>query len=193
MERPLALSLTAVLPVWKLKKMKLMRRWLCALPGGILIHLPGRKTDRAEIFSGVFEGQTTGAPISLLISNREADSSKYEPIKDQLRPGHANFTYLEKYGIFDYRGGGRSSARETACRVAAGAIARKLLRKSGIQITAYLKQVGEVEAVLKEESLEMIRTSTYQSAVFCPDEQAGCPDDGIDRKGKVGRRLRSEG
>jgi len=133
---------------------------------------PRTETDRGEILSGVFEGQTTGAPISILIANKDADSSKYEPIKEHLRPGHANFTYLEKYGVFDYRGGGRSSARETACRVAAGAIARKLLRKNGIEIVAFLKQMGNVEAQLREESLEWIRRMTYQSAVFCPDGNA---------------------
>ncbi len=95
-----------------------------------------------QILSGVFEGKTTGAPISLQIANNNVDSSKYEPIKDLLRPGHANYTYLEKYGIFDHRGGGRASARETACRVAAGAIAKKFLEKYGIEIKADLKQVG---------------------------------------------------
>ncbi len=98
---------------------------------------PRTETDQAEIFSGVFEGKTTGAPISIIIPNRDADSTKYEPIKDLLRPGHANFTYLEKYGIFDYRGGGRASARETASRVAAGAVAKKLLKYNEIQVIAY--------------------------------------------------------
>jgi len=133
---------------------------------------PRTETDRGEILSGVFEGKTTGAPICILIPNKDADSSKYEPIKDKLRPGHANFTYLEKYGIFDYRGGGRSSARETACRVAAGAIARKLLQKYGIKITAYLKQMGNVEAKIHDENIETIRLLTYQSEVFCPDREA---------------------
>ena len=75
---------------------------------------PRKENDQVQILSGVFEGKTTDAPICLLITNEDCDSSKYEPIKDVLRPGHANFTYLEKYGIFDYRGGGRASARETA-------------------------------------------------------------------------------
>lgn len=146
---------------------------------------PRKEEDRAEILSGVFEGHTTGAPISLLIPNRESDSSKYEPIKEKLRPGHANFTYLEKYGIFDYRGGGRSSARETACRVAAGAIARKLLRKGGIAIAAYLRQMGEVEATLKEENLELIRSLTYQNAVYCPDEEAAAQMMALIEKAKL--------
>jgi len=104
-----------------------------------------KEDDAIEILSGVFEGKTTGAPISILIPNRDADSTKYEPIKHLLRPGHANFTYLEKYGIFDYRGGGRASARETACRVAAGAIAKKLLSHFNITIRAFLEQIGDLQ------------------------------------------------
>lgn len=141
-------------------------------PGRNAYTSPRTETDRAEILSGVFEGKTTGAPISIIIPNRDADSSKYEPIKDLLRPGHANYTYLEKYGIFDYRGGGRSSARETACRVAAGAIAKKFLAHHGIQLTAYIKQIGIVEAFVETNSLESLRTLTYQSPVFCPDIEA---------------------
>jgi len=133
---------------------------------------PRTEPDRAEILSGVFEGKTTGAPICIIIPNKDADSSKYEPIKDLLRPGHANYTYLEKYGIFDYRGGGRSSARETAARVAAGAVAKKFLESNGIQLMAYLKQIGNVEAVIVESNFELIRTQIYQSPVFCPDAKA---------------------
>lgn len=98
------------------------------------------ESDEVKILSGVFEGYSTGAPICLLIENQDADSSKYDSIKDLLRPGHANFTYLEKYGIFDYRGGGRSSGRETAARVAAGAIAKKFL--GSIMISAFIDEVG---------------------------------------------------
>lgn len=133
---------------------------------------PRKESDQAQILSGVFEGQTTGAPICIMIPNKDADSSKYEPIKDLLRPGHANYTYLEKYGIFDYRGGGRSSARETACRVAAGAIAKKFLQHHNIQLISYIKQIGAVESVIEGCDLEHLRTLTYQSPVYCPDEQA---------------------
>lgn len=133
---------------------------------------PRTEADKAEILSGVFEGKTTGAPISIIIPNKDADSSKYEPIKDLLRPGHANYTYLEKYGIFDYRGGGRSSARETVCRVAAGAVAIKFLRHYGIKILAYIKQIGSVEATIADTSPEKLRAMTYKSPVFCPDENA---------------------
>jgi chorismate synthase len=133
---------------------------------------PRREADSAEILSGVFEGRTTGAPICITIPNQDADPSKYEPIKDLLRPGHANYTYLEKYGIFDYRGGGRASARETACRVAAGAIAKKFLESDGIQLMAYIRQIGVIEAAIEEFSFELMRTSTYQSPVYCPDAGA---------------------
>jgi chorismate synthase len=115
-------------------------------PGNSPYTSPRKEEDRAEILSGIFEGKTTGTPISILIPNRDVDSSKYEPIKEVLRPGHANFTYLQKYGIFDWRGGGRASARETACRVAAGFIAKKLLDFYGIHLTAYLKQIGGIDA-----------------------------------------------
>lgn len=111
-------------------------------PGQSIHTSPRKEPDQAEILSGVFEGKTTGAPISILIPNKDADSSKYEPIKHLLRPGHANYTYLEKYGLFDHRGGGRASARETACRVAAGAVAKKLLKHFGITTEATIKEIG---------------------------------------------------
>jgi chorismate synthase len=141
-------------------------------PGKSTYTTPRTESDTAEIFSGVFEGKTTGAPISIIIRNKDADSSKYEPIKDLLRPGHANYTYLEKYGIFDYRGGGRASARETACRVAAGAIAKKFLTHYGIKIAAYIKQIGTIEAVIQSDNFESLRSDAYQSLVYCPDPKA---------------------
>jgi chorismate synthase len=133
---------------------------------------PRGEKDEALIYSGVFEGKTTGAPISIIIFNKDADSSKYEPIKHLLRPGHANFTYLEKYGIFDYRGGGRSSARETACRVAAGAIARKLLGHFGIEVVSYIKEIGGIAAVSFPDSPSDLRKAARESLIFCPDPSA---------------------
>ena len=128
---------------------------------------PRSEKDKAEIFSGVFEGKTTGAPLSIIIFNKDIDSSKYEPIKELMRPGHANFTYLEKYGIFDYRGGGRSSARETACRVAAGSVAKKLLSLSNIHITAYIHSIGGI-------SINSVDCAAISSSpIFCPDQEAG--------------------
>lgn len=141
-------------------------------PGRNVYTSPRAESDRAEILSGLFEGKTTGTPLSIIILNGDVDSSKYEPIKDLLKPGHAHFTYLEKYGIFDYRGGGRASARETACRVAAGAIAKKFLAHYDIQLTAYIKQIGTVESHAEMSSLESLQTLTFQSPVFCPDKEA---------------------
>ena len=123
-----------------------------------------------KYLSGVFEGQTTGAPLSIIIWNKDPDSSKYELIKNLLRPGHANYTYLQKYGVFDYRGGGRASARETACRVAAGAIAKKLLHSQGILVTAYLAQVSHVKAQVKASA--DLRDRVYSNAIYCPDPSA---------------------
>lgn len=127
--------------------------------------------DTCEIMSGVFEGKTTGAPISIIIPNKDVNSSSYEPIKDLLRPGHANFTYLEKYGIFDWRGGGRASARETACRVAAGAIAKKFLSHHQIEVIAYLKQVADIIADVPHST--NLRENIYSHAIYCPDSVAG--------------------
>lgn len=104
-----------------------------------------QEKDRVQIVSGVFEGKTTGAPITLIIANEDARSEDYKNLKQVYRPGHANFSYLKKYGIFDYRGGGRASARETACRVAAGAIAQKLLKLWNVELLCFLSQVGELK------------------------------------------------
>ena len=113
-------------------------------PGLSELTSPRKESDKPEILSGVFEGKTTGTPISIIIYNHDVNSSHYEPIKDLLRPGHAQFSYLAKYGVYDYRGGGRASARETACRVAAASIAKKILEHHQIKVTAKLCQVGEI-------------------------------------------------
>lgn len=131
---------------------------------------PRKESDQAEILSGVFEGKTTGAPISIVIYNQDMRSESYAPIKELFRPGHAHFTYLHKYGIFDYRGGGRASARETACRVAAGAIAKKLIRHFDIDLIAYLKELGGAEVSLPGDA-EQIRIARRKSALFCPDAE----------------------
>jgi len=141
-------------------------------PGKNPFTSPRNEEDRAEIYSGVFEGKTTGAPISIIIPNKDADSSKYESIKDLLRPGHANYTYLKKYGIFDHRGGGRASARETACRVAAGAIAKKFLEKEGIFLLAYIKEIGNIQATVDHSKLQQNPQLISQNILFCPDERA---------------------
>ncbi len=142
-------------------------------PGNSPYTSPRKETDEVEILSGLFQGKTTGAPIALLIRNREVDSSKYEPIKNLLRPGHANYTYLQKYGIFDYRGGGRSSARETAARVAAGAIAKKFLAHFHIDLCAFVAEIGGIAiAEPRFDSIEKLRKKTGASALFCPDAKA---------------------
>ena len=138
-------------------------------PGRNQYTTPRKEKDIAEIYSGVFEGKTTGAPISIVIHNHDVKSSSYEPIKHLLRPGHANFTYLEKYGVFDYRGGGRSSARETACRVAAGAVAKKLLAHYGIKTCAYLAVVGDVHVTVETDDLTQLNSLTLANPIFCPD------------------------
>ena len=113
-------------------------------PGQSSVTTPRNESDTVEILSGVFEGKTTGVPIALLIRNADQKSKDYSNIKDVFRPGHADMTFENKYGIRDYRGGGRSSGRETACRVAAGAIAKKILRQHNIQCSAFTSQVGDI-------------------------------------------------
>jgi len=123
-----------------------------------------REPDTVRILSGVFEGKTTGTPIGLLVANEDQRSRDYDKIKDRFRPGHADYTYNQKYGFRDYRGGGRSSARETVMRVAAGAIARKYLRERyGVAISGYLAQIGPL-------ILDPVDPpSAYQNPFFCPD------------------------
>src|SRR5580704_16447893 len=111
-------------------------------PGQSKFTTQRQEADQVKILSGTFEGVTTGAPVSLMIENTDARSKDYDDIKDKFRPGHADYTYQAKYGIRDYRGGGRSSARETACRVAAGVIARKILGKA-VRVRGGVIQIGE--------------------------------------------------
>jgi chorismate synthase len=139
-------------------------------PGGNEFTSPRKEEDKAEILSGVFEDKTTGAPISIIIKNKDADSSQYDAVKNLLRPGHANYTYIEKYGCFDYRGGGRASARETACRVAAGAVAKKILAHYQIKLLAYMKAVGDITTHLIIDDVDNIKNAIYNSPIFCPDK-----------------------
>jgi chorismate synthase len=115
-------------------------------PGQSAITTQRKEADRVEILSGVFQGKTIGTPISLMVKNEDVISKSYEDIKDTYRPGHADYTYDVKYGIRDYRGGGRSSARETVGRVAAAAIAKKILGMHGIKTIGYVKQIGDIIA-----------------------------------------------
>lgn len=135
-------------------------------PGQSAVTTPRKEGDKVEILSGVFEGKTTGAPIGLLIRNENQRSKDYSAIKDLFRPGHADYTYYKKWGDNrDYRGGGRSSGRETACRVAAGAIAKKVLAKYGVSIVAYTTQVGDIKA----ETVDLAQIE--QNPVRCADAQ----------------------
>lgn len=113
-------------------------------PGQSSVTTQRKETDRIQIVSGIFEGRTTGTPICILIKNEDQKSSDYDNIKQIFRPGHGGYTFLKKYGIYDYRGGGRISGRETAARVAAGAIAKQLLATRGIKIIGYTKQIGNI-------------------------------------------------
>lgn len=134
-------------------------------PGQSTIVTQRKEEDEVKFLSGIFEGKTTGTPIGFTIENTDQKSKDYSHIKDIYRPSHADFTYDKKYGVRDYRGGGRSSARETACRVVAGAIAKQLLKS--IKITAYVSAVGEME--LKKHYSEMDFSEIEKNPVRCPD------------------------
>ncbi len=136
-------------------------------PGQSAIVTQRKESDTAQVLSGVFEGKTTGTPIAIVINNKDARSKDYSHIADRFRPSHADFTYEQKYGHRDYRGGGRSSARETAARVAAGAIAKLFLKEKGIQIHAYVSQVGALAMNKPYQELDFAQIET--TAIRCPD------------------------
>jgi len=137
-------------------------------PGQSKFTTQRQEKDQVQIFSGTFEGKTTGTPISMIIFNEDQKSGDYGDIKDKFRPSHADYTYFKKYGIRDYRGGGRSSARETAMRVAAGAVARKIIARENIQIHGYLTQIGEK----KIERTNIDFAESRRNDFFCPDKMA---------------------
>jgi chorismate synthase len=138
-------------------------------PGQSKITTQRKEEDDFQILSGVFEGKSTGTPIGMVIMNTDQKSKDYGHIADKFRPSHADYTYFEKYGIRDYRGGGRSSARETAARVAAGAIAKLMLRHYGISVQAYVSQVGNLK--LEKSYLELNLSTTEDNIVRCPDSE----------------------
>ena len=136
-------------------------------PGQSKITTQRQESDRGEILSGVFDGKTTGTALAILIRNEDQRSQDYSDIKDVFRPGHADYTYLMKYGLRDYRGGGRSSGRETACRVAAGAVAKKILNAQKIKIIAYTLSVADITAkTIDYEVIEknMVRAPDLEAA-----------------------------
>ncbi len=155
-----------VKPNIKISEKEIQRELYRRRPGQSKITTSRNETDQVEILSGVFEGKTLGTPICLLIWNKDQNSKAYNELKDILRPGHAGFTYLSKYGIYDYRGGGRASGRETVGRVAAGAVAKNILKKQGIKIFAYTKEIGNISA--KRIDLNEIENNL----VRCPDPVA---------------------
>lgn len=136
-------------------------------PGQSRITTPRKESDKVELLSGIFEGKTTGSPIGFIVRNENQQSSDYNNIKDAFRPSHADFTYQTKYGIRDYRGGGRSSARETIARVVAGAVAKLCLQQLGIEIRAYTSSVGHIS--LENDYCIYDLSRTEDNAVRCPD------------------------
>ena len=136
-------------------------------PGQSNLSSPRQESDSFEILSGVFEGKTLGTPIAIMVKNTDAKSEDYNHLKEVFRPSHADYTYQEKYGIRDYRGGGRQSARETVARVLAGSFAKMLLRKMGIQIQAFVSQVHQIELTKPYWQLNLAQAEN--NAVRCPD------------------------
>lgn len=142
-------------------------------PGQSASSSPRREDDTVEILSGTFEGKTTGTPILLIIRNADAQSGDYEDIRNIFRPGHGDYTYFKKYGIRDHRGGGRASGRETAARVAAGAVAGKVISREGIEVVAYTKALGGIVANTERISSKKIsREDVAGNRLFCPDSVA---------------------
>ncbi len=139
-------------------------------PGASELTSAREEADEVHLVSGVFEGRTLGTPIAMLIWNRDVDSSPYEPIKQIPRPGHADYTYYQKYGIRDHRGGGRASGRETVARVAAGAIAKKILAMHGIRILGHVVELGGIRA--RRMSPDEIEQQTESNPVRCADSVA---------------------
>lgn len=138
-------------------------------PGQSNIVTQRKEADQVQVLSGVFEGRTTGAPIAMVIYNQDQRSRDYDHLAAAFRPSHADYTWQAKFGLRDYRGGGRSSARETAARVAAGAVAKLLLRQHGISVQAYVHQVGKLE--LKKDYSELDLSQTEQNDIRCPDPE----------------------
>lgn len=138
-------------------------------PGQSSLSTPRNENDRVQFLSGIFKGKSTGAPIAFIVPNSNQNSSDYDSLKDIFRPSHADFTFFQKFGIRDYRGGGRSSARVTIARVVAGALAKLALKQIGINIKAYVSQVGNV--CLNQHYSQLNLNNIDANAVRCPDEQ----------------------
>lgn len=135
-------------------------------PGGLPSSTPRNEEDRVELLSGVFEGKTTGTSISMIVRNKDKDSSAYDGLRNLFRPGHGDITYYKKYGLRDHRGGGRASGRETVGRVAAGAVARKIVASCGVEVIAYTRELGGIRA--RTNSLDILD----ETPLRCPDKKA---------------------
>ncbi|WP_425637019.1 chorismate synthase [Algoriphagus yeomjeoni] len=153
----------------KIDEAKLIAEMQRRKPGQSKITTQRKEEDEFEIKSGVFEGVTTGTPIGIVINNSDQKSKDYSHISDKFRPSHADFTYFEKYGLRDFRGGGRSSARETAARVVAGALAKQLLNTKGISVQAFVSQVGELK--LDKSYTELDLSKAEENILRCPDPE----------------------
>jgi chorismate synthase len=159
-------------------------------PGQSKITTPRNEADQCEILSGIFEGKTTGTPISILVRNKDARSQDYDEMAQKYRPSHADATYDAKYGIRNWQGGGRSSARETIGRVAAGAIAKKILQQvAGVEVIAYVKRIKDLEGVVDSDTVTMAQVES--NIVRCPDET--CADRMIELIEQTGRQGDSIG
>ena len=150
-------------------------------PGQGALTTPRKERDRVEVVSGLFEGKTTGTPIALLFTNEDARSRSYDSVKDLYRPGHADFAYEARYGVRDYRGGGRASARETAARVAAAAIARQWLStRHGVEVVAWVASVAHIDADVSADTVD--RAAVETSPTRCPDPTAAAEMDALIRE-----------
>jgi len=137
-------------------------------PGQSSISTPRKEDDKVEFLSGIFDGKTTGTPIAFVIWNQNQHSKDYDHLKDVYRPSHADYTYQQKYGIRDHRGGGRTSARETAARVVAGAVAKLVLKQYGVEITAFTSQVGHIAMMQSVDEVDL--SAIENNIVRCPEE-----------------------
>jgi chorismate synthase len=137
-------------------------------PGQSSIVSQRKESDNVQILSGIYEGRTLGTPIGFIIKNEDERSSDYDHLRDVYRPSHADFTYDKKYGIRDHRGGGRSSARETACRIVAGSVAKQILDSVGIEFSTFVDQVGNIKL---QDSSFFLRDAIESNPVRCPDIQ----------------------
>jgi chorismate synthase len=161
----LGVVIDGVPPLLKIDQKDIQKELDRRKPGQSVVTTARAEKDRVEILSGIFEGKTTGMPIAMLIRNEDKKSQDYDALKDVFRPGHADFSYFMKYGVRDHRGGGRASGRETVARVAAGAIAKKMIKEAQVEVVGYTLVIGGIKA--KKKDLRVIESNS----VRCPDKE----------------------